>query len=500
MRLRRRLVATMIVLVALGLAAVDIITLTSLHSYLYGRVDAQLNGASRVMTTFVSQADLRGFPVTSGSIQTRVSPDIYVEIISPSRSPSVVRPSGTEAHHDPSPRLPSPLPVRTVPDPDGPDRRGQAYRPRSGTITVNSTTAGGPVYRLLATPLPGRTLVVATPLNSVDATLRSLRNIEIAVSVGLLAALFGLMTVLVRLGLRPLEAMTKEADAIAAGDLTRRLQPTEGEGEVARLGRALNTMLAQIETALELRARSEDRLRSFLADASHELRTPLTSIQGYAELLRKEVLEDRSSRDLALSRIEAEAARMGALVGDLAVLAREGEGPEPERHRVDLAAVAANAVADARTVDATRPIGLSAATDIAVSGDDARLEQLVHNLLANALAHTPAGTPVDVEVAVQGAEAVLEVADRGPGMSAEQAEHVFDRFYRGDSARLDGGSGLGLFIVARLAHTFGGRVSVDTHPGRGSTFRVTLPLYDGVASEGRPEFQERQEHQDAGID
>jgi two-component system OmpR family sensor kinase len=190
------------------------------------------------------------------------------------------------------------------------------------------------------------------------------------------------------------------------------------------------------------------------------------------------VLADQPSRDRALSRIEREAARMGALVGDLAVLAREGEGREPTRYRVDLSAVAADAVADARAVDADRPIELSTEGEVAVAGESARLEQLVHNLIGNALAHTPAGTPVNVRVAVDAGEAVLEVADQGPGMTAEQAAHVFDRFYRGDAARLDGGSGLGLFIVARLAHTFGGRVSVDTDLGTGSTFQVVLPLYD----------------------
>ena len=157
--------------------------------------------------------------------------------------------------------------------------------------------------------------MVATSLASVNATLASLRNIELAVSLGLLVALLILMTVLIRLGLRPLEDMSREADAIAAGDLTRRVQPTEGDGEIARLGRALNGMLTQIETAFAQRAGSEERLRSFLADASHELRTPLTSIQGYAELLRKDALATGEERDRALARIEKEAARMGALVG-----------------------------------------------------------------------------------------------------------------------------------------------------------------------------------------
>ncbi len=496
MRLRRRLIATMIVLVALGLAAVDVITLTSLHSYLYGRVDEQLNTASRLLTPFLSRAEARGLVVKSGTIQTRVSPDIYVELLDSHNAVLMARPSRTSDQLDPSPRLPADLPVRPTPDPDLPGHRDQIYRPRSGTITVGASAAGGPDYRVQATSLAGETLVVATPLDSVEATLASLRNIEIAVSIGLLLALFVLMSVLIRVGLKPLEDMTKEADAIADGDLTRRLQPTDGEGEVARLGRALNAMLAQIETALAQRAESEERLRSFLADASHELRTPLTSIRGYAELLRREVLTDQAGRDRALSRIEREAARMGALVGDLAVLAREGEGREPTRNRVDLSAVAADAVADARTVDAARPIELSTDGEVAVAGEGPRLEQLVHNLVGNALAHTPAGTPVNVRVAVDGGEAVLEVADQGPGMSAEQAAHVFDRFYRGDSARLDGGSGLGLFIVARLAHTFGGRVSVDTDLGRGSTFQVVLPLYDAgqLGPEGGSDRREKREN------
>jgi two-component system OmpR family sensor kinase len=327
--------------------------------------------------------------------------------------------------------------------------------------------------------LPGETLIVATSLTSTNATLTSLRNIELALSAVLLVALAVLLAILLRMGLRPLEDMTKDADAIAAGDLSRRVQPTQGDGEIARLGRALNGMLTQIETAFAQRAQSEDRLRSFLADASHELRTPLTSIRGYAELLQKDAFATESDRSRALSRIEKEAARMGVLVGDLSLLAREGEGPEPARYRVDLAAVAAEAVEDARTLDPTRRIELEAPTEVPVAGDDARLEQMVHNLLGNALTHTPAGTPVEVGVAVRGSDAVLEVRDSGPGLSPEQAGRVFDRFYRGDSERLDGGSGLGLFIVASLARTFGGGASVDSALGRGSTFRVVLPVCNG---------------------
>jgi two-component system OmpR family sensor kinase len=482
------LVAIMIVLVAVGLAAVDIITLSSLHSYLYGRVDDQLSSAGRLMTAFVVRADHRGFTVTSAAIHARVSPEIFVELKTADGQVIVARASGSQNKVDPPPRLPSPLPIQTSVASGSGGRSGQAYHPSSASIDVPAVGAG-PEYRLQAISLPGETLIVASPLDSVNATLNSLRTIELAVSLGLLVTLLILMTVLVRLGLRPLEDMTKEADAIAAGDLSRRVRPAEGNGEIARLGRAFNGMLTQIETAFALRARSEERLRSFLADASHELRTPLTSIRGYAELLQKDALTDKADRDRALSRIEKEAARMGLLVGDLAILAREGEGPEPTRYRVNLAAVAADAVADARTVDVARSIELHAPTEVPVAGDDARLEQMMHNLVDNALTHTPAGTPVEVSVMAQGPSAVLEVRDEGPGLTAEQAGQVFDRFYRGDADRLDGGSGLGLFIVASLARTFGGTAEVDTVVGQGSTFRVVLPLWTDEQPEDGPEAE-----------
>ncbi|HUD17677.1 MAG TPA: HAMP domain-containing protein, partial [Acidimicrobiales bacterium] len=284
MRLRRRLVATMIVLVALGLAAVDLITYSSLHSYLYGRTDEQLTTASTLVSRFVVHADQRGFAVTPATIDSRVSPDLYVELIDPRGVVTASRPSGTGYQQDPPPDLPKVLPERPNPRSAVP-KGNQVYHPDSASIDVGSQGGRGPEYRLQATSLPGETLVVASSLSSVNATLASLRTIELAVSLGLLVALLILMTLLIRLGLRPLEDMSREADAIADGDLTRRVRPGDGDGEIARLGRALNGMLNQIETAFAQRARSEERLRSFLADASHELRTPLTSIRGYAELL-----------------------------------------------------------------------------------------------------------------------------------------------------------------------------------------------------------------------
>ena len=491
MTLRRRLVITMVVVVAVGLVAVDVITLASLKSFLVGRVDSQLTAATQQVGNLVVRAEDRGRPVTLAELQSRVSPDVYVEILGPSGSPVLVKPSGSKLSADPAPRLVHPLPTSALSRSTDSDSSSAVYRPQASAITVGSVNraspghhvTAGPQYRLLATSLPGRTLVVATRLDSVSATLSSLRAIEIGLTIGLLALLVVLITVIVRRGLRPLEDMSREADAIAEGDLTRRVRPDDGTTEISRLGRALNGMLSQIETAFAQRAGSEERLRSFLADASHELRTPLTSIQGYAELLRKDALPDRDARDRALARIEQEAARMGLLVGDLAVLAREGEGPTPEATRVDLGAVVAEVVSDARTIDGTRTIALDVAGPVPVLGDRGRLEQLVHNLVGNALSHTPEGTPVEVRVAVRpGAEqdeAELVVRDHGPGMPPEQAERVFDRFYRASTSSRDGGSGLGLFIVATLARGFGGRATVDSAPGEGSAFTVILPL-DGA--------------------
>src|SRR5205814_8146615 len=173
--------------------------------------------------------------------------------------------------------------------------------------------------------------------------------------------------------------MGKTADAIAAGDLTRRVEPADEQTEVGRLGIALNTMLARIEAAFEQRRRSEERRRRFVADASHELRTLLTSIRGYAELFRRGA--DIRPEDLAKSmqRIEAEASRMGVLVDDLLLLARLDQGRPLERERVDLGRIASDAVESARGIEPDRPIDLSVSGPIELMGDEGRLRQRLEN-------------------------------------------------------------------------------------------------------------------------
>jgi two-component system OmpR family sensor kinase len=248
-------------------------------------------------------------------------------------------------------------------------------------------------------------------------------------------------------------------------------------------------MLTQIQQAVassELSAEkarsSEDRMRRFITDASHELRTPLTTIRGFAELYRQ-----GAARDVAmlLSRIESEASRMGLLVDDLLLLARLDVQRPLEHHRVDLLALASDAVHDGQAIDPKRTITLEVVDGPGtpeVLGDEPRIRQVLSNLVVNALQHTPASADVVIRVGTEGDDAVLEVADQGPGMSQEDASRVFERFYRTDSsrARASGGTGLGLSIVDSLVHAHGGVVTVTTAVGQGCCFRVTLPRVSDV--------------------
>jgi two-component system OmpR family sensor kinase len=373
-------------------------------------------------------------------------------------------------------------------------------------LTVAAAERGGPRFRVRVSepPFGGGTLVVALPLDQEAGTLNRLMLIEILVTVAVLAAAVAVGLWLVRLGLRPLDEISATAATIARGDLTQRVARAEPGSEVGRLGQALNLMLGQIEAAFaERRAseaqlrQSEERLRRFVADASHELRTPLAVIRAYAELFRRGA--DRHPEDLPrlLRRIESEATRMGALVEDLLLLTRLDQRRPLQRRPVDLGAAATEAVEAATAVEPARPLELKlgssgGVTDsVEVLGDPDRLRQVVDNLLANVRAHTPADAPAQVQVWSDAAKgvAIVEVADRGPGLTREQAKRVFERFYRADGSRFrspshDGGAGLGLSIVAAIAAAHGGRAAVRSAPGEGAVFRVELPLLASAEANG----------------
>ncbi len=485
MRLRRRLVITMVVLVIVALGTTSLVTLDSLHSYLYGRTDQELEDSQVQVDDYVLHADRVHVPLSVAIISLRVSPLVYVEILGPDGQPVVVRPSGNRTDAEPAPRLPAVLPTRPPMTRAELDRMHGSYHPNGAAIDVPSVARDGPEYRLQATALPGGTLVVATSLVSVNDTLRSLRNVEVGISAVVLAALIALVTVFVSRGLRSLDDMTETAGAIAAGDLTRRVDPEGGKGEIGRLGTALNGMLSQIEAAFLQRTRSEERLREFLADASHELRTPLTSIRGYAELIRKDAL-DEDGRERALERIESESARMGRIVENLLALARADDAPVVDLLPVDLVPVVLGAVDDARALGEHHPIALEAPAPVVCEADALMVGQIVHNLLQNAVRHTPPTTPIEVEVAAESGAGVLRVRDHGPGLTPEQADRVFERFYRATPDGARRGTGLGLTIVAALVHLLGGTVSVDSAPGMGACFEVRLRLAPGPVAHAGP--------------
>jgi len=364
-------------------------------------------------------------------------------------------------------------------------------------------------------------VLVATPLDNIDNTVGHLVGLEAVVDVAVVLALLGLGYLLVRRTLLPLRRIESAAAAISAGDLTRRVPHGHPQTEMGRLSRSLNGMLGQIESAFSARARSESEalrseahMRQFAADAGHELRTPLASIRGITELYRQGAADSRQVPDL-MRRIEDEATRMGLLVEDLLLLARLDQQRPLACDRVHLVALAADSIIAARARSTDRVIELSvlgfggrnaaaAAPDESgpaeleleppvepvVMGDENRLRQALDNLLANAVRHTPAGTPVTVRVrpAEQPARCLLEVIDTGPGLTPEDAAHVFERFYRADPSRSRTtalqGSGLGLAIVAAITEAHGGLVSVYSDPGHGACFTLNLPAAQGVGVGG----------------
>ncbi|MFJ6111333.1 ATP-binding protein [Dietzia maris] len=362
--------------------------------------------------------------------------------------------------------------------------------------TVPSEEDGSAPWRALRFNGPGgETVTVATPLTENRAVVQRLVYLQLGIGAAILAALALAAYVTVRRSLRPLREVERTAAAIAGGDLSRRVPDGDPRTEVGTLAVAVNEMLARIQTSMADAARAEDAardsaaaarqseaaMRRFVADAGHDLRTPLTTIRGFAELHRQGAADDT---DRLMRRIESEARRMGVLVEDLLTLARMDEQRPIARDRVDLLALAADAVHDARVLAPDRTVGLEVIDGPGtpeVLGDEVRLRQVLGNLVDNALRHTPPGVPMTVRVGTEADDALLEVADAGPGMTADEAERAFERFFRADASRTSstGGSGLGLAIARSLVEAHDGSVTVETAPGRGATFRVRLPRVRG---------------------
>jgi len=364
---------------------------------------------------------------------------------------------------------------------------------QSDVVTVN---LGGELgdYRVQAqNSRTGILYLVGLPLSGVAATAAQLALIIALVSLAGLIVVAVIAAWVVKLALRPLQRVTATATRVSElpldqGEVSLDDRVPEGDTdprtEVGRVGAALNRMLDHVDLALETRQASERKVRQFVADASHELRTPLASIRGYSELTRRSGQQLPPDAIHALGRIESESVRMTGLVEDLLLLARLDEGRELDRQPVDLTMLLVDAVSDAHAAGRDHVWNLELPDEpVEAIGDEARLRQVVTNLLANARVHTDAGTTVLARLAADGGRAVITVTDNGPGIPAHLADTLFERFARGDSSRFrgTGSTGLGLAIVAAVVTAHHGTVTVDSAPGR-TEFRVELPLAAGPAS------------------
>ncbi|MCG3042901.1 ATP-binding protein [Streptomyces sp. S1A] len=493
--LRRRLVLGVTVLATLAVLAAELIGFLVLRSWLLDGVDQRL-------------ADFRPMPAPA-FLDTRRPGKPEPEAL-----PSDFRVYFYDARGN---RLPQKLGSDDKPGPRLPDSIDRL--PTEGSPTSVAADTGDGNWRVLRRAGPrDLTVVVALPLDTVDGATSKILWLNGLLLIITVAALWVLGREVVRLSLLPLTRMERAAEAITAGQLDLRLPDTDPRTEIGRLGTVLNTMLDRLQQALQERETSETRLRRFVADAGHELRTPLTAIQGFAQLALRSDRRTASEWREADRHIAQNAERMSLLVDDLQLLAQLDRHPNYQQEHVDLLSLAADAVSSAALQRPGHPVSLSplcerptdTGTDaeegeldvVEVVGDPHRLRQIVENLLSNAHTHTPPGTRVQVRVGAGRAGArtggthapgrvsmappfpvgtrvaVIEVEDDGPGLTAADAQRVFERFYRADPARTRarGGSGLGLAIATAIAEGHSGRLELDTGQDRGVTFRLVLPL------------------------
>ena len=472
MSLRLRLLAAVGAVTLFALLGADAATYQSLRSFLYRRIDQSLTTGHYGLERRLENAATAGSPIGI------IAPGTYAEVRDPQGNP-IGAPvaggplGGTEA----TPRLPAHITGFHLP-------AGQ-HEP-TVAFTTGSAQPGGPQFRVRAWQLPnGDQLIVGLPLDQTASTLHRLLLIEAAVTAAAFAVAAGLGWWAVRVGLRPLVHMEDTADAIAAGELDRRIPGDTARTETGRLAHALNAMLGRIQSAFaerdateaELRV-SEDRLRRFVADASHELRTPIAAVSAYAELFERGASSRPEDLARVMTGIRDETARMSELVEELLLLARLDEGRPLDLRPVEIVSIAADAISAARAISNDWPVTLHVAHPVEVIGDAARLRQVLDNLLGNVRAHTPPGTSTTVTITDDTATATIAVADDGPGLTDEQAALVFERFYRADPSRSrdHGGSGLGLAIVAAITAAHHGQVEAAPNPGGGVVFTVRLPL------------------------
>ncbi|MDA8081238.1 MAG: ATP-binding protein [Actinomycetota bacterium] len=493
--LKGRIILGVSVLVIAGIAVSDVIGIIRMQSFLSTRIDRQINSVL-ASTSRIALRQQR-FPLGPGGIVTRQpqsgiqapSPVLLV-VYGPTGSIEYVRYNQLGSVKEPT--IPSLAAARSL-------AAGRSY------FFLPGSKGGASGFRAGLTTLPNDagSVMAAVSLNEFNSTMSHLKFLDLVVGLIVLSVLVVMTYLVARLGMRPLVEMEQAADAIANGDLSVRINSDSAAAEIRKLGIAFNDMLEKIQQAFtQVQASerksvsSQDQLRRFVADAGHELRTPLTSIMGYSELLQKGIEGDRSLAERSARRIQQESKRMSGLVEELLLLANLDQRKQMKFEPVDVLALVADNVQDARVIQPERdirlePLGASEHGNwlqpVYTLGDEESLRQVVSNLVNNAIFHTPldakivvrVGTVKSLEDPLRVDRVVIEVEDNGPGIKAEALEHLFERFYRVDDNRSfeHGGFGLGLSVVESVVKAHDGNVSVESAEGMGSCFRVDLPSF-----------------------
>ncbi|MFE2211855.1 sensor histidine kinase [Streptomyces canus] len=464
--LRGKLTLANVALLAIGIVAATAVSVMGMRYYLLDQIDSELLktrdslGGSQITLREIDSLSMLGFvrdrlmPAQESSDE-RSTETVFAVVDRGGEPISILGFDPTEAQ-------------QSLAEAAG-DPRALAADSEPHDVTLDGST-----YRATAARLgDGSYALLAAPTDVLQQGVAKAVRLDLAIGSLLLALLACLTMFSVRRRMRPLEDMVETSSAIAEGDLTRRVPSSrEATLEVEQLRVALNSMLHQVESAYRTREQSAAQLRSFVADASHELRTPLSAIRGYLQLYDKGMLSDPDDRKRAWARVLAETDRMGRLVDELLTLARLDQQPELRFRNVDLSRLVRDAAEDLRVQQPGRPVEVAAEGSLLVRADESGLRQVLGNLVANVRTHTPAEVPVRLGVEREDGVVRLCVADEGPGLHADDAARVFDRFFRvGGGA----GSGLGLAIVQGVVRAHGGEVTVRTAPGEGLAVTVSLP-------------------------
>jgi two-component system, OmpR family, sensor kinase len=464
MRLRTKISIVVFVAMFASFAVTALAVIPAAKRLLIERVDRRLIDDTQSIRAALTVTDTTVILPTDGTAGLRVGFSDYLVEVADKRDDSLtlLRASGAPGANDP---VPSPSDIRSD----------------TGEGNVEwAKGRGNFLYRSTTVPIDAnRTLVVAAPTGDLGTMADELIRLFVIFGFGSTALVAAIGWWWVRRTTKPIEELIERADHIADGHHDRTLVTSSTTKEITQLSHALNAMLSSVDESLAARGAAVERLREFIADASHELRTPLTSILGYLQLDLDGALRDDQQHHQAMMRAAGEAERMRRLVGDMQLLTDLDEQRVDRRGAVDLAAITRDCVLDAANLDAQRDWELDGGENaVMVDGNDDQLRQVLANLTSNATHHSPPGTTVTVSLSTEHGDAVLVVADNGPGLGPAERARVFDRFWRADASRsrATGGSGLGLAIVSEIVARHRGTVEASERVGGGLALTIRIPL------------------------